>query len=465
MARRRLARSLGSALVVVVIAGLAISSQAWAGTPPNVLDKNVFGAVVASPRIHNLFWDSNWNADNPGFSIASIDNFTATLTATGGYLSRLSQYGVGKATFSSASVPNGFCGPSRAPSSVTEAAIATFLLCELGAPLFSGAPGPAPGIPVSNDLYVLYLPTNTSLTGTFTIPGFTVLGKTFPPIPLGTPSCPAPTGFGAEHYIFPTPLTFIQLAIVPTRCGLANLTSGTSHEIVEAASDAVPLAGWVDDSLPFPANCVTASNSNFTPQSYRFCAGEAGDLCSTGGSQIRPAISAQPASAAIATAFGARSVATYWSNADNGCVAGTPVGTFRLAPKRATAHTGRAIVLKLRWLAPHLWRDLKRIDLELIDGRRVIGAVSFHGNRTLSLGGVTGVPGTNRVLTRGQLSLLLAQSSVRTSGAKGKTVTIQFALQFARSLVGHKLAIKLDGADKHGATQPYLAGGTVSVTP
>src|SRR5437588_4463862 len=87
-------------LAVIAACALALGGAAptaWAGAPPHRLDQNL-GFVIPAPRIHNIFWDSNWNADNPNLTTGSIDTFTSRLT-TNGYLNGLGQYGVGASTF------------------------------------------------------------------------------------------------------------------------------------------------------------------------------------------------------------------------------------------------------------------------------------------------------------------------------------------------------------------------------
>src|SRR5579863_5013502 len=92
---------------VGLIATLAVvgldSTQASAGSFPTLLNNNIVGSH--SPlEVVNLYWDTNWNADNPSLpTMAQIDDFTSTMY-TSGYLGPLSQYGV---TVGPAHVPPG----------------------------------------------------------------------------------------------------------------------------------------------------------------------------------------------------------------------------------------------------------------------------------------------------------------------------------------------------------------------
>ena len=90
--------------ITQVAAGLAALSliaatAAFAGTPPNRLDRNL-GAVLSTPRIHNLYWDANWSANQPTFTRPTINTFSGRF-ASSGYSGPLGQYGVIPPVFSS----------------------------------------------------------------------------------------------------------------------------------------------------------------------------------------------------------------------------------------------------------------------------------------------------------------------------------------------------------------------------
>jgi hypothetical protein len=258
------------------------------------------------------------------------------------------------------------------------------------------------------------------------------------------------------------PTGLIQFAMVPTRCGitvggLPTITGTASHEIVEAATDAVPGAGFIDNTFP-----VTGSSS----LSSRFSAGEIGDLCETGGGLTQlpaqhPPLLAQPASVTLS---GFR-FSTYWSNAANACV--PAVGAFKLRSRRISTRPNTPASIALSWIAPHRWRDLDTVEMRLIDGRRTVGLLRFHNDGsktgTLGLGRARGKPGKHRVLRSGAISLLLAQSRLQGSGATGRSVAMSFALRFGRTLAGHVLKLELSASDKHGLRQAFLPAGTVSI--
>jgi hypothetical protein len=143
------------------------------------------------------------------------------------------------------------------------------------------------------------------------------------------------------------------------------------------------------------------------------------------------------------------------------------VGTFRLKPVHAHARPGSTVHLHITWIAPRRWRDLRTVELKLLNGRRLAGLVRFRndGSKTgrLSLGPGSGKPGAQRVLTSGALSLLLAQSRVKGSGPTGKTVTIDLALRVGRKLAGHTLILRLGATNRHGTRQPFRTAGTLAV--
>jgi uncharacterized repeat protein (TIGR01451 family) len=143
------------------------------------------------------------------------------------------------------------------------------------------------------------------------------------------------------------------------------------------------------------------------------------------------------------------------------------VGTFRLKPVHAHARPGSTVHLHITWITPRRWRDLRTVELKLLNGRQLAGVVRFlsDGTKTgrLSLGTGTGKPGARRVLTSGALSLLLAHSRVHGSGPTGKTVTIDLALRVGRKLAGHTLTLKLGAINRHGTRQPFRTAGTLAV--
>lgn len=290
-----------TALALLALIGLIHPAGVRAGAPPHRLDRNL-GWVLSNPSVYNLFWDNHWNADNPPFTIQNINNATSSLLGSG-YLSGAGQYGVGNGSFAGWHDTGGsvgwFCGPRRAPNTVHFATILAWLTCKVATP-FSGVPYPSFRLPVSNTLYVVYLPSNTTIDDNLSIPAINVLGQHIGPITIvNKQSCRDYTGYHSFSFGV---TSFFAYAIIATRCpatdrgGLNEVTQLASHEIVEAATNPFNLLSWWDDSISL---------------GDRFLYGEAADICSAG---AVPTPSVMLASGV--------SVSPYWSNADNRCVAG-----------------------------------------------------------------------------------------------------------------------------------------------
>ena len=288
MAKVTMFRTLAAVAALVAVT-LVHPATSHAGTAPNLLDSN-FGWVLPHPKIHNVFWDDNWDAHNPAFTRASINHATAALVS-GGYLNGAAQYGVGSASFTGSNDASFLCGSTHPAASISSAALLAWLTCEVVTP-FTGVPYPDLGAPVSNSLYVFYLPRGTTIADNVSIPAFSILGHTFGPYTIvNKHSC---ADYGAYHFLSFGATSVFAFAIVPANCAgsLSSLMYSASHEIVESATDPVINAGWINDSI------------SIAPPNYqRLLSGEAADEC--GGS---------------ATLNGVN-VATYWSNARNLCVA------------------------------------------------------------------------------------------------------------------------------------------------
>lgn|SRR5579884_2551377 len=116
---------------------------------------------------------------------------------------------------------------------------------------FSGVPYPSLDVPVSSDLYMIYLLRITTLDGDVVVPAITVLGQTFGPFTvyhssLGT-SC---TNFTAFRMPWTGATSLIEVGVMPAKCAasLNALTGPASHEIIESLTDPLPMAGWTDYS-------------------------------------------------------------------------------------------------------------------------------------------------------------------------------------------------------------------------
>jgi hypothetical protein len=71
---------------------------------------------MTSATFVNIYWDSNWDSDNPTLMRGKVDAVT-NLLINSTYLGSLSEYGVKTVTFAGSVLPNKSC-PQVAPKSV-----------------------------------------------------------------------------------------------------------------------------------------------------------------------------------------------------------------------------------------------------------------------------------------------------------------------------------------------------------
>jgi hypothetical protein len=289
------------------------------------------GLPLAFPgklKVFNLYWASDWDKDPNNLRRADIEAAMQGVIASS-YSDRLCQYGVEGFQWEGAAQASSLCGGD--PGAVTSTpGVFSFAGCEeqysslTGVPSAGGAPnlltcgpcGTLPGDcfvdplcvatpnPTGDRIYVLFLPKGTTIDD------------------FGSRSC---SNYGAYHFQIPSRMSMsppyawffgvppfvpgtqgrpINLAIIPTDCigSVAQLMSVVTHELVEAATDPLPLAHWIDDSQ---AN----GSSRFDPAHIETLLkrGEVADLCGT--------------TTSFTAANGSQAeLANYWSNHDNRCV-------------------------------------------------------------------------------------------------------------------------------------------------
>jgi hypothetical protein len=301
----------GAALVLVgLVIALASASSALAGDAPNLLDPPDPGlatpgpVVLENPDIHNIYLDGSWDDENPSFSMASIDAFTQSLVDSN-YLNAAGQYGVGPASVSGPDEKGGgdLCGALPFVGVADIAAISFWLGCELG-PTIVPSDFTIGGFdpPDDNSLYVLYVPTGTSwdVHASCGSQGIHLWGTT--PVwttePIPFPPFVAPV-LKLQTYAF---------AVVFADCAASKanpldvLGTYASHEIIEAATDRIPIPeplGWIDRSLD-----PVSQLSN----------GEAADICQNNSGSLMPTKPVRLTNGIL--------VSPYWSNAD--AAAGRP---------------------------------------------------------------------------------------------------------------------------------------------
>jgi RTX calcium-binding nonapeptide repeat (4 copies) len=117
------------------------------------------------------------------------------------------------------------------------------------------------------------------------------------------------------------------------------------------------------------------------------------------------------------------------------------IGVLRLAPKSVRAAAGGRTQLKLSWERPRSWRELRRVELRLIDDGVPVGEVVIrpHGERVSGDGAV-------KVLR----SRLVHD---------GRKVSARVALRLDDSVAGRRLVAEVEAVDRRGARQVVKLGG------
>jgi hypothetical protein len=342
------------------------------GGPPGATA--VVGHALSSPVYVNLYWDANWDADNPSVPKDELDEFTATLLNSS-YFGGLSEYGVGTPSFAGGFLPDVQCR-QKAPSRVgfyspTDPSISDFLQCELD----------HGGIPQGSQVvYNVLLPSGSlesDLFGSRTLctggpnawhfhqTPYTTEAK----IALGLALLGLTTGGTAGALeVFVAVLDLLQggpvytIVSADSRCG--NFLNNLIHEMVETASD------------PFPPTDTILSGG-----------GETVDICDDRGApasvpfvpqpgKVLPPRQSFPASAGFTTSS-TISVPQYWSNSGQKCITGfadstMPSGAGSSPLRPAITGNGAAISLTFtgsgfgRLPNPPLWNPPWTINLPYI---------------------------------------------------------------------------------------------------
>ena len=299
----RSARHLLLVVVTVLIAGLVFGSSptraALPTDPPvnDVLLDMEAGAPLLYPfglRVFNLYWDPNWN-QNGQISTGVIDTATKDLVNSG-YETSLGQYGVPDIKWGgSARSHCGAPGPT-----VSGAAVFGLVTCEL---LATAATVGGTGVPFpagNNVIYNVIVPNTTRVADPLVGSGSCGAG------PLLSSGATLWAGFHAFTPVLGQPILFTVTA-AECATSMASMMRIISHEIVEAATDPLPLVYWKDTSTAGSSGPLTGVNAMLTR-------GEAADICAA----ATPSFGGVP----LTVGTSAMEVAAYWSNFDNACVVG-----------------------------------------------------------------------------------------------------------------------------------------------
>jgi len=330
----------GVLVVAIVAGGLAIAGGradaqcAFTATNDTALDAERGLPLAYSGKLglFNLYWAGDWDANPANFKRADIEKAMTTVLGST-YFERMCQYGVPGFQFDGAAQAVGLCGSNPGPLTTTPGVL-SFASCEEytpfdGVPQIGGAPNPvtcalcggapidcfnvleplclATPNPTGNRIYIVFLPKGTTIND------------------FGRTSC---NGYNAFHMQVPSRALFFPLppfvipgsqgrplnvVIMPTDCfhSVAELMAGVTHEVVEAASDPLPLAHWMDESTGTRGNRLDPSRIETL-----LTQGEISDACNN-------------ATVSFTGPDGTTvELAEYWSNSDNACVAnGIPPST------------------------------------------------------------------------------------------------------------------------------------------
>jgi MYXO-CTERM domain-containing protein len=318
-------------LMLFAVGGAVLSARraeaacAFTATNDIALDVEPGLPLLFSGKVNlfNVYWSADWDANPANFRRADIERAMSTVLATP-YFDRMCQYGVGGFQFEGSAQAAGICGSS--PGAVTSTPqLLSFMSCEeytpfTGVPTSIGLPNPVTcalcGIgpidcfniaeplctltpnPTGNRVYILFLPKGTTIND------------------FGRTSC---SNYSAFHFQIPSRGIFsllppfilpgtqgrpLNLAIIPTDCfgSVASLMGAVTHEVVEAASDPLPLAHWLDESSGNRSNRLDPSHIETL-----LTTGEIADICNN-------------RSVTFTGADGTTvELADYWSNHDNQC--------------------------------------------------------------------------------------------------------------------------------------------------
>jgi hypothetical protein len=289
-------------VAAVLLAGLVFDTStthaALPTDPPvnDVLLDMEAGAPLLYPlglSVFNLYWDAKWN-QNGQISTGVIDTATKDLVNSG-YDNSLGQYGVPDITWGGSSRTH--C-PGPGPV-VSGAAVFAVVTCEM---LLAKATWGASGVPFpwgDEIMFNIIVPNTTRVADPIVGSGSCGAG---PLLPSGATLW---SGFHAATPVLGHPIVFTVIA-AECATSMASMMRIISHEIVEAATDPLPLVNWKDTS--------TAGSGPLSGVNAMLTRGEVADICAV----------ATPSFARVPLTVGtsAMEVAAYWSNFDNACVVG-----------------------------------------------------------------------------------------------------------------------------------------------
>ena len=150
------------------------------------------------------------------------------------------------------------------------------------------------------------------------------------------------------------------------------------------------------------------------------------------------------------------------------------MGAFLVTPGEAAVEAGEALFLEFTWTHTHRWRDLKTLQLRIVDdGQPTLWVLWDQESNAFSLvdeqgepSGHTALPGSHGKLKGKHATLHLDETSVLTSGPDGHDVTLTLALSFEKKAAGHDhrdYVVEVSATDDFGNEQGFDRAGTLRV--
>jgi Ca2+-binding RTX toxin-like protein len=127
------------------------------------------------------------------------------------------------------------------------------------------------------------------------------------------------------------------------------------------------------------------------------------------------------------------------------CENRTAVGKLRLTPKVLRAEAGEPVRMRLAWRHPKAWKQLRTIELRLIQDGLPVGEVTIR-------------PRGRRVADDGVMAVKRVRIATR-----GKSVIAKLGVRLDRSLAGQTLQAEVEATDVRGARQLERDAATVRV--
>lgn len=220
----------------------------------------IVAAQIKAPTYFNLFWDSNWDADNPGMTMTQINAYTQALTLSS-YFGGLGEYGIAGAAFGGGMKVLPVCG-ANPPARPSAAEVLAFVKCESLLPPIKG----------SSAVINVFLPNHVlQRDDAGAIPDFVGITKGVIEACRGQ--------YGSYHSLTgnfsPLGGPYYTAIFADDSCvtGLPMLLTNLTHEMVEAATDptaalSVVLAaggGEVGDKCPSTTTAFGVPNSFSAP--------------------------------------------------------------------------------------------------------------------------------------------------------------------------------------------------------